>query len=151
MSTRRFGPLMTACLVVPALAACGGSDRAASPGATQPRDEPVTASQLLEREFTVLADSTHGPQLCTAVETSLPPHCVVERDGPTEQELATVQRRLNDRDARRALGVVTEASADGRRGVVVGKVWVVTQPVLDYARDRWGDRVELHGNLTPVR
>ncbi len=78
------------------------------------------------------------------------PLCVVERDGPTEKELAAVQRELNDPEARQILGVVSEASADGRRGVVVGRVWVVTAEVAEYAHKRWGDLVQLFGYLTPI-
>ncbi len=78
------------------------------------------------------------------------PLCVVERDLPTESELAAVQSEVTDPATRAALGGVTDAWPDGQRGVVVAHVWVVDQHALDYARERWGDRVELHGNLRPV-
>jgi hypothetical protein len=75
--------------------------------------------------------------------------CVVERDLPTEAELAAIQSEVTDDAARQRLGV-TSAWSEGQRGVVVVTVWVVTDVATDYARERWGDVVELHGYLTPV-
>jgi len=74
---------------------------------------------------------------------------VVERDLPTESELHALQREVNEPAAREALGAVATWS-DGRRGVVMTTVWVVEPAVTAYARDRWGDQVELLGTLQPV-
>jgi hypothetical protein len=77
--------------------------------------------------------------------------CVVERDGPTESQLETVQQEVLDRDARAVLGPVQGATSDEQRGVVVAAVWVVDQVALDYVDDRWGRLVELRGLLDRAR
>jgi len=289
---RRIGLLMTALLAAAGVAGCGESSPSGegpSPSTVPPTSQ-AAESQLYEGEFTVLADSSHGPQLCAGVEESLPPQCsglpvtnwdwdavqgeervrgtiwggwhvtgtyadgkftlvgaptepvpdsdepdgngftpepdfspacdepsgdqsvdgaawegasqregwptdprivtawvsdpqgdwdgpfvgnvvvlpgaadeitaeirkgyagalcVVERDAPTEQELSAIQRELTDTESRQALGI-TGAWSEGQRGVVVATVWVVDQHAVDYARERWGELVELRGNLTPV-
>jgi hypothetical protein len=78
------------------------------------------------------------------------PLCVVERQAPTEADLAAVQQELQDADARSHLGPVQSSSPDGRLGAVVATVWVADGPALDYAREHWGDRVDLRGILQPV-
>jgi len=78
------------------------------------------------------------------------PVCVVERNGPTEADLAQVQEQLNDDEAQEALGVIQGASGNGQRGVVEAEVWVADAAAVAYAQQRWGDVVELHGILQPV-
>jgi hypothetical protein len=76
--------------------------------------------------------------------------CVVERDAPTADQLAGVQRELFDHEATERLGQVMSAGPYGRLGKVVATVWVADQAKLDYTRDRWGDLVQLSGLLQPV-
>jgi hypothetical protein len=78
------------------------------------------------------------------------PVCIVERDGPTSAQLEAVQNQMVDADAKAALGEIQAAHADGRRGAVVATVWVADQRALDYAKQRWGELVELRGILRPV-
>jgi hypothetical protein len=78
------------------------------------------------------------------------PLCVVEREAPTEAELAAVQQELQDAGARANLGPVQSSYPDGRLGAVVATVWAADRPAVDYARERWGDRVDLRGLLQPV-
>lgn len=78
------------------------------------------------------------------------PLCVVERDLPTEAELRAVQDELLDEDAKAAVGQVQSASSDPQRGAVVAQVWVVTDTIERYVRDRWGERVILEPLLRPV-
>lgn len=76
--------------------------------------------------------------------------CVVERDAPTADQLAGVQRELMDHEAAERLGTISSSAPDGRRGAVLATVWVADRAAIDYARDRWGDRVHLTGLLHPV-
>ena len=78
--------------------------------------------------------------------------CVVERDAPTEAELATVQAEVSaaTADGDTPLGPVYVVGADTLRSVVVVDITAVTDEALDYAHQRWGDLVELQGELTPV-
>jgi hypothetical protein len=91
-----------------------------------------------------------GPAATAALRQSYAgPLCVVERDLPSEAELHALQGEVSDpeaHDALRPLGIWS----DGRRGVVVAQVWVLTPDVTGYAHDRWGDRVELRQVLQPV-
>jgi hypothetical protein len=91
-----------------------------------------------------------GPAATAALRQSYAgPLCVVEWDLPTEAELHALQDDVTDTEAREALGPHATWS-DGRRGVVVAQVWALEPDVIDYAHDRWGDRVELQGILQPV-
>jgi hypothetical protein len=73
--------LVAACIAVAAFAACGssGASKGTGPSGTNaPATNLATtrpAPRLYEGAFTVLADKTHGPELCTNVMTSLPPQC----------------------------------------------------------------------------
>jgi hypothetical protein len=78
------------------------------------------------------------------------PLCVVERQAPTEAELASVQQELHDAEARAHLGQVPTSYPDGRLGAVVATVWAADASARDYARERWGDRVDLRSLLQPT-
>jgi hypothetical protein len=78
------------------------------------------------------------------------PLCVVERQAPTAAELAGVQLELQDAEARAHLGQVQTSYPDGRLGAVVATVWAAEGSARDYARERWGDRVDLRGLLQPT-
>ena len=78
------------------------------------------------------------------------PLCVVERDAPTADELASVRDELLDGPARAALGPVQDAFTDERAGVVVATVWLADEAAVAYAARRWGDLVQLHGLLQPA-
>lgn len=78
------------------------------------------------------------------------PLCVVERDAPTADELASVRDELLDGPARAALGPVQDAFTDERGGVVVATVWLADEAAVAYAARRWGDLVQLHGLLQPA-
>lgn len=78
--------------------------------------------------------------------------CVVERDAPTEAELAAVQAEVSAATGQgdTPLGPVYANGPDTLRGGVVVDITAVTDEARDYARERWGDLVELRGELTPV-
>ena len=78
--------------------------------------------------------------------------CVVERDAPTEAELAAVQAEVSaaTADGDPPLGPVYGNGPDTLRGVVVVDITAVTDEAQAYAQQRWGDLVELRGELTPV-
>ncbi len=67
-----------------------------------------------------------------------------------EKVLAGVQDDLREDDVRVALGTVPYSYTDPRRGVVVAAVWFADRSAQRFARDRWGDRVELRSLLKPV-
>ena len=71
--------------------------------------------------------------------------CITERDGPTEAELVETQSDIDHEQ----IGAVA-SYPDTTEGVVVVEVWVVDEDTTAYARDRWGDLVELRGILLPV-
>ena len=75
--------------------------------------------------------------------------CVVERDQPSPAELERVQREVHDADDA-PFGGVFGSSADAMRGVVVVEVAIADAVSTEWARERWGDLVELRGALVPV-
>jgi hypothetical protein len=74
----------------------------------------------------------------------------VEREAPTERELAAVQDELNEVPDGSPLGQVYSSGSYGQRGVVDVQVAVVTPEAQAFVEERWGDLVELHGSLQPV-
>lgn len=84
--------------------------------------------------------------------------CVVERDQPTIAELNALQDEVfavleNDGGGVRVdtpLGPVVGAGVDQRRGVLEIEVLVADDRARTFARERWGDAVELVGMLQPV-
>jgi hypothetical protein len=70
----------------------------------------------------------------------------IERD----RLLAEVQEELRDADARAALGAVPYSFTDPWRGVVVAAVWFADRSAQRFAKNRWGDLVELRSLLEPV-
>jgi hypothetical protein len=80
----------------------------------------------------------------------LGPMCVIERDLPTRAQLRRVEHEVYDDAARKGLGVVAYSEDQAKRGVVAVNLYVVDRAAYDYARDRWGDLVELYSLLQPV-
>ncbi|TDC49028.1 hypothetical protein E1212_19425 [Jiangella ureilytica] len=72
---RHFGWIVVAAPVAALLlAACGDEE---APVSASPSDAPSSddSGRLYTGIFTVLENAEHGPQLCTAVASSLPPQC----------------------------------------------------------------------------
>ena len=65
------------------------------------------------------------------------PLCVVERDAPTADELASVRDEVLDGPARAALGPV-QTFTDEQRGIVEVTVWVADDAAVAYTEQRWG-------------
>jgi len=79
------------------------------------------------------------------------PLCVIERDAPTVAELARAQDEVFDLPGDdNPLGIVLGGGVLGNSGFVSVAVAVLTEEAVAYARDRWGDLVELRGVLQPV-
>ncbi|HEY7071511.1 MAG TPA: hypothetical protein VH479_15390 [Acidimicrobiales bacterium] len=76
--------------------------------------------------------------------------CVVERQAHTLDELTRVQNEAFDADAVAHFGTPLSGGVITALNAVRVEVWVADQPALDYAQQRWGDRVVLEGVLEPV-
>ena len=67
-----------------------------------------------------------------------------------EKALAATQEQVMERDARAALGVVDSSYVDVRRRVVVVNVWLADRSAQRFAKERWGDLVQLRSLLWPA-
>lgn len=67
-----------------------------------------------------------------------------------EKALAAVQEDLRADEVKASLGTVRYSYTDSRRGVVVAAVWFAERSALQFAKERWGDLVELRPLLKPV-
>jgi hypothetical protein len=72
ITARRAVPLAAGLL---ALAGCADPDADPAEAGADPADAGAGDQQRYEVAATVLESPEHGPQLCSAVEESLPPHC----------------------------------------------------------------------------
>jgi hypothetical protein len=77
--------------------------------------------------------------------------CVVERDLPAQATLRALQARIFDESKGSPLGGVFGAYSDGRRGVVVVQCALADDVSKAWAAEHWGETVELHGALTPIK
>ncbi|CAN5801233.1 hypothetical protein BH23ACT10_BH23ACT10_14580 [soil metagenome] len=108
--------------------------------------------------LTVLVPPGRGGEITALIRQDYQgPLCVVERDLPTMAELSALQEEVDDafaaadgspRDT--PLGPQLGSYPDTERGVVVVQVMAATDAARAWARDRWGERVELEGMLQPV-
>jgi hypothetical protein len=76
--------------------------------------------------------------------------CIEERDLPTQASLRALQDRIFDESKESPLGGVLAAYSDGRRGVVVVECALADDVSKAWAREQWGETVELRGALTPI-
>lgn len=78
--------------------------------------------------------------------------CVVERDQPTRAELHDVVAEViaEAQAGGSPLGPIIGGSPNERRGVVEVQVLVADEDARAWARERWGDLVDLVGVLVPV-
>jgi hypothetical protein len=127
-----FAPLLVPGLVTAWIStpANGGADVFVGSVIVQPGQRDVAVARIRER---------YGGALC-----------VVERDFPTEAQLADVAAEVRSA-GRSALGQFQGSSVSGRRGLVEVWVWVADKRARAYAHRRWGQIVELRGILRPTR
>ena len=80
-------------------------------------------------------------------ESTRRPH---RNDRDIEKVLAGVQEDLREDDVQAALDTVPYSYTDAQRGVVLAAVWFADRSAQRFAKDRWGDLVELRSLLKPV-